>query len=342
MSNPIDLIQLARDNSSDARAKLASNTASQLLNRSDDLSANELRLFDEVFSHLYQFAPPDIRKQLASTLALAEWAPKNILRDLANDDFSVAGPVISFSPVLDDETLIQVITAKGEQHQSCVAERGNIGEGVTAALIDTEATSVVATLSKNKTATINASDFARAVEIVKNNPSAIDNFASRTDLPPSLVAKVFDLASPEAKARMKKKQQKLAAKSETTGTTNASKPEIRSDISNQNQENQLSSSQIFALLVSNQKSMFIKAASTNLGISPDKLLNLLSTDLTQNYAFMARALGFERKAVNILSTAFGSGLEHISPTEEKIIALTWIKYIPTTAKVHIQTITANM
>lgn len=342
MDNSQSLIQLAKDPSHDARAELASKTANQLLNRTDEFSDNELKLFDDVFKHLYQFAPIKIKQELSSTLALADWAPQNILKELANDDFDVAGPVISFSPVIDDETLVQIINSKGEKHQSCIAGRSNIGEEITSALIATNTAGVVSALSNNKTASISAADFQHAIEIVKNNPNAIDNFAARTDLPADLVAKVFDLASPKAKAILHSRREKID-NSQKTATNVSSDSKVETvESHSQDQASGLSASQILALLLSNNKSAFIKNAALIIGVDADKLMNLISTDLLQNYGFIIRALGLERNAVAPMASIFSSRNHEISPENEKTIALMWMKYVPASAKIHIQTITANM
>lgn len=338
MDSAKTLVKLAQNNSREARVELASKTANQLLNSSTSLSESELQLFDDVFKHLYQFAPSEIKQQLSSTLALAEWAPQNILSSLANDDFEVAGPIISFSPVIDNDTLVKVINSKGEKHQACIAGRSNIDAEITSALIATNTADVVSALSNNRTATISEADFAHAVEIVKNNPSAIDNFAARTDLPAQLVAKVFDLASPKAKELLHKRRTKTAPP-----TIPPTKPKlVVAENTNNPSDQGLSANQFLALLANNQKATFIRHAAIQIGIDPDRLMNLISTDLVQNYGFIARALGLDRTAVAIMAGVFGSATHVMMPEDEKTIALLWMKYVAAGAKIHLQTITANM
>lgn len=335
---------MAKDHSSEARVALANKTAEELMNQPKEFSENEIQLFDDIFKHLYRFAHTEVRQKLSSTLAMADWAPQNLLRELANDDISLALPVLSHSTVISEDILVEVANNKGAEYQTLIAEREFLSKKVTKALIASEIPKVISTLSKNATAEISEEDFAKAFEIIKNEPNAIDNLAKRNDVPHFLVASIYELASNEAKARLfKRLPSEVKEKIENARNANSqasSKPIVQTETGDAS--NILSGNQIFTFLVSGEKSKFIKHAAEFFDISSDQLLCLISTDLIQNYGFIARALGQERNSVFGFANLFSNSNFKHSPEADKSLALLWMKYSEASAKAHIKIITANM
>lgn len=196
------LVDLAADASPRARAALVSATADKFLDTADVASLMERTLFAEILVRLYVFARQDVRQKLAAALAMSEWAPVDLARELAMDTIEVAQPVISFCPALNDDVLVAVVRNCGREHRICVAERPNIGEAVSGALIASDDDKVLLALAGNITARIAPEDFQLAMDMLRGEPRGFDALVSRQDLPPSLVASAYALAGSEARAQI--------------------------------------------------------------------------------------------------------------------------------------------
>ena len=105
---------------------------------------------------------------------------------VVDDRVEVAGPVISRSPLLTDEDLIRVVSGGSTEHQVRVAQRPGIGEGVSQALVNTDAEAAVSALLQNATARIGKDAFSELVERSEAKVNLSQILAARPDIPPSL------------------------------------------------------------------------------------------------------------------------------------------------------------
>src|SRR5262245_25972874 len=80
--------------------------------------------FDHVITRLAVDIEISARALLATRLAPIPNAPYGVIRKLAVDDsVEVAGPVLSQSQRLDDESLIEVVTTKSQEHLLAISVR---------------------------------------------------------------------------------------------------------------------------------------------------------------------------------------------------------------------------
>lgn len=193
------LISLAENSSRESREALVAATAAQFLDTGDAASLMERTLFSDILVKLYNFARQEVRLKLSATLAMADWAPIELVRELALDSFDIAQPILAFCPILNDDILVEVIKACGFEHRMTIAERSCIGEMVSHTLIDTEDKQILSNLAANVTARIAATDFERAMVILSDTPESLNSLVTRHDLPPSLVAAAFAIAGAEAR-----------------------------------------------------------------------------------------------------------------------------------------------
>src|ERR1700739_486218 len=87
------------------------------VNGAVDYSDDQIALFDDVFQCLIVHIEVSAKALLADRLATIDTAPPQTIRSLACDDvIEVAGPVLSKSERLDDETLIKTARHKSQAH----------------------------------------------------------------------------------------------------------------------------------------------------------------------------------------------------------------------------------
>ena len=113
------------------------------------IAPHERQLAGDILIGLLRTASQDLRARCAVRLAQVVDAPKVVLRYLARDDIDIAQPLLDGSPALDDTDLIATIRASAAPHWLAIANRRNINETVTDALIQTGDAAVIAALLRN-------------------------------------------------------------------------------------------------------------------------------------------------------------------------------------------------
>ncbi len=106
------------------------------LNGAVDYSDEQIGLFDDVFQCLMEHIETSAKALLSNRLAPIDTAPPRTIRALAFDDLiEVAGPVLSRSMRLDDETLIENARSKSQAHLMAISTRKTLSGAVTDVLV---------------------------------------------------------------------------------------------------------------------------------------------------------------------------------------------------------------
>ena len=143
-----DVNQLAHDPSPATRAGTAAKLAPQF--NTSNFSPVELKLAEQVFRVMARDAEVRVREALAANLKHNPLLPHDIAVALAKDVDSVALPVISVSEVLTSDDLVQIVRSQGTPARlDAIAGRKEVGETVSAAIVDIGSESVVAKLLSN-------------------------------------------------------------------------------------------------------------------------------------------------------------------------------------------------
>ena len=101
-----------------------------------DYSEEQIDLFDDVFQCLMLHIETSAKALLANRLAPVDTAPPQTIRALAFDDvIEVAGPVLTQSNRLDDDTLIEAVRSKSQAHLVAISKRRSLSGAVTDVLV---------------------------------------------------------------------------------------------------------------------------------------------------------------------------------------------------------------
>lgn len=141
------LIQLAQDTTATGRTRLAQ--AVSHFFEEQHLSHSEQRLASDILLNLVRQAEIDLRQALAERLAVQMTVPHELIVFLANDEESVAAPVLLHSPLLSDIDLMYIIASKSS-HAQLIARRQSISPMVADKLIDTRDPAVIMSLVDNQ------------------------------------------------------------------------------------------------------------------------------------------------------------------------------------------------
>ncbi len=342
------LIKLAQDPSPAGRQALVSATADQFLDTGRAATPAEQKLFSDILVKLYGFARQEIRQRLSAALAMADWAPPELVRELALDAIDIARPVISFCPVVTDEILIEVIHNRDFDHRLCIAERPCIGEGVSRKLISTNNDRIVAKLARNVTARIHIDDFKKAIEVLAQHQDDVDALVVRHDLPPSLVATAYALAGAQTKLAISMKlpaklDQRLtrltefiasdSADGRTTGLLSETLNQaLRSTIQGANM--MPTPGVLLAALMRGERNAFFAGLGAMLNLPSAGIASkMLSCDI-ETLALVARAADFDASVVRTIFETLKPDEGAWNTGDDRQVALVWMRFSTSAAKLH--------
>lgn len=184
----------------DVRAILAQKVCREV--KSLDLSAREREVVKEILWLIARDAAAMVRRALAVTLKNSRNLPHDIAQKLIRDVDSIAVPILTFSPVLDDADLLAILKSKAAAKMMAVSKRAHIGGDVVKAIVRYGDSRVVASVAANDGAEIGVELGVKMLEIYHDNDLIKDSFIARRDLPPLMVEKLITLVSSEAARRL--------------------------------------------------------------------------------------------------------------------------------------------
>lgn len=157
---------LARDRSPDVRVDLAAKIARLAPGLSDDAHERLRKLTYEVLEILVRDQMTRVRQVIAETLKDVANAPAEIIRLLARDcEIAVAGPVLEFSPLLNDADLLAIITeAPIPGSLAAIARRPDLATELTDAIGASLDVDAIAALLANPSAQIREETLDRLID----------------------------------------------------------------------------------------------------------------------------------------------------------------------------------
>ena len=175
-------------------------------------SEEQIDLFGNVFERLVNTIELRAMADIGARIALAELstqlapvpqAPASVIRRLArHEDITVAGPVLTESPRLSNEDLIEIAKARGEQHLIAIAGRWWLQEIVTDTLLVQRFPSVSRRLLSNPGARVSAAGFAVILNQAMSDPELAVATGIRADLPAELRVQLLRSATEAVKKRL--------------------------------------------------------------------------------------------------------------------------------------------
>jgi uncharacterized protein (DUF2336 family) len=182
------------------------------INGAVDYSDEQIGLFDDVFQCLIQHIEISAKALLSNRLAPIDTAPPRTIRTLALDDMiEVAGPVLSLSVRVDDETLIETARSKSQAHLMAISKRKVLSDAVTDVLAQRGNDAVVQSTVSNAGAEFSERGFTRLVSRADGDDDLATCVGLRPNLPRHLYLKLLAKASETVRQRLEAANPKHAA-----------------------------------------------------------------------------------------------------------------------------------
>jgi uncharacterized protein (DUF2336 family) len=182
------------------------------INGAVDYSDEQIDLFDDVFQCLIRHIEVSAKALLSNRLAPIDTAPPQTVRTLAFDDIiEVAGPVLSQSMRLDDETLIETARSKSQAHLMAISRRKVLSDAVTDVLVLRGNDEVVHSTVNNPGAEFSERGFTRLVTRAEGDDELATCLGLRPTIPRHLYLKLLAKASDTVRQRLEAANPKQAA-----------------------------------------------------------------------------------------------------------------------------------
>ena len=166
-------------------------------------SDEQIGLFDDVFQCLMEHIETSARALLSNRLAPIDTAPPRTIRALAFDDLiEVAGPVLSQSMRLDDETLIENARSKSQSHLMAISTRKTLSRAVTDVLVLRGNDEVLQSAVNNPGAEFTERGFTRLVNRAEGDDNLATCIGLRPTIPRHLYLKLVAKASETVRRRL--------------------------------------------------------------------------------------------------------------------------------------------
>src|SRR5471030_1810228 len=148
-----------------------------------DLSPDDLAAAEGAMIMLLDDPSPLVRSALAEVFASSQKAPLVVVQALANDQPDVALPIVSRSPLLLEEDLVDLIATGQTDIQVAIASRALLSRPLAAAIAEVGSVESCLALLENSDAEIALFSIDRMVERHGDVASIRGNLVARTDLP---------------------------------------------------------------------------------------------------------------------------------------------------------------
>ncbi|MEE9273603.1 MAG: DUF2336 domain-containing protein [Robiginitomaculum sp.] len=195
-----DIRNLVTHPDCDVRAVLTQKVCRQI--KTADLSVYEQVLVSRILSIIVKDTTAVVRRALAVTLKNSPNLPRDIANRLIRDVDSIAVPLLTHSPVLEDEDLLEVLKSKAAAKLMAVSKRAHISGDLVKAVIRYGDSRVVASIAANEGAQIGAELGSKILDIYHDDDLIKESFIARKDLPPLLIEKLITMVSVEAARRL--------------------------------------------------------------------------------------------------------------------------------------------
>lgn len=180
------LLELAKQNTPDARGALLLAVADNLLEGIHARSDNELGLFEEIALHVYNSVPERDLVQLSRQLAPHERAPRNLAMKLAEDRIEIAKPLLVHGGCFDQTHLLKLAKRIDGDHLEFMAARSDIGLATSDTIIERGPASAQQVIVSNREIQLSRKALQTLIRKAVDDTVLREDLVLRNDLTPSI------------------------------------------------------------------------------------------------------------------------------------------------------------
>jgi uncharacterized protein (DUF2336 family) len=161
----------------------------------EQLQEGHIEIFDEVILRLSRDLEQRARLELSEKFSDLARAPRKVIRSLAFDlDGAIARPVLERSSRLDEDDLVMIARARGQDHLLAISKRAELSERVTDVLVHRGDRMVVRSVAENDGARFSNDGFTQLLAKAREDNALQESLTARRDLPPQHVVRLVEIA----------------------------------------------------------------------------------------------------------------------------------------------------
>jgi uncharacterized protein (DUF2336 family) len=173
------------------------------LHDAERLNDEQVKVFDDVLCFMIARVETRARAELARRLAPVDYAPFEVIQQLAFDDeIAVAGDVLTNSSRIGTETLVKIASTKSQDHLLAISGRANLPEAVTDVIVDRGEDKVIRKLANNASARFSQAGFSGMVAHADGNDELTEILGLRLDLPAQFLRDLLRRAKDAVRERL--------------------------------------------------------------------------------------------------------------------------------------------
>lgn len=323
------LIELAKSPNSDHRRDLLRECTDIFFETANARNARESALLDNILQIVAAEMQDNVLVELAKTFADASDAPAGLMRDLANHSFEIAAPILRRCTTLDEDTLLQVVNYQSQQHIKAVAQRPQVSERLSDAIVRKGDDYALDALIRNEGASISRPSMEAAVDRAQRNTMLHEAMVARHDLPLDLLNEMYfsvetrlrdqimqrnasvdpvmlDAALTKARQRIRKVAGELSAESKNA----------RAFIESKKKSGELNGRLLVSLYREAKQTHFLYGLSEIASIDHETAAELLHRRDIEGLAMICRAANIERPLFVTIATLTAGGDDAMKKAEE--------------------------
>lgn len=326
------LIEMAKDSTTRARQALTDNMLDLFVAPESQLSDRERALMDDILRKLITEMEASVRANLAEKLATREDVPTALIDMLAEDEISVARPILQKSNLLRDEKLVEIIRHRTHEHQLCIAMREELSYAVSDALVNYGDSDVLEALIQNRSAEISA----KAMDYLVAESRRYDRFQepllSRTDLSAALANRMFwwvsaslrkkiltefEIAEHELDHIIEQATRKSVAEAQEDRANNA-EGTARKLVAEMDERGELTPEALINMLRNQRVNAYVAGMAQRANLPLKTVRRIIFDDEVEPLAVLCKATGFLEAHFSTMALLLMHGRTHERQSEEKL------------------------
>jgi uncharacterized protein (DUF2336 family) len=195
IANIAELLQLAAERSSDRRRELLRRLTDAFIEQPEAFDSRQTAQISDILSALAREMDVEVRRSLARRIADFPEAPRGLLVELANDEITVARPILTDSLVLTDTDLMALAKMVSQEHLEAIARRGRLSAPVTDELTVRGNDAVLLELAGNSGAELSRGSLEILISRAEQVTALHEPLVARDGVPFDLLSGLFFVVS---------------------------------------------------------------------------------------------------------------------------------------------------
>jgi len=338
------LDEIVRNGDPERRAEAARRIAELFFQDAAHLRPDHVDLFDEILIDLVPHTELVARAELAERLSLVANAPRVLVGRLAREnEILVAGPILRRSPVLSEETLIEIARMKGQGHLLAMSERPRLSPDLTDVIVERGDREVIRRAAGNAGAAFSESGYTELIKRASEDGVLTLTVGQRGDLSDrqlkQLLAgsigvvrrRLFDVVKPDRQNAIKLAIAEITGVPERFESKRDFAPAQRTILA-LHQAGNLNEAALLGFAKSFRYEEAIAALSAMSGVKITSLDNLIHGDRFDPILILGKTIGLEWATVRALILLRLGPNRVPAPSDIESARVNFAKLMPSTAE----------